>query len=144
MCSSGAGRCDSAGLHQGVESAGGDRFGFSITLTADGNTLAVGAYDEDGSAQRDQRRRERDAPGSGAACRVRPPRHDVDAGRDLKETTTVRNSALGSAVALSADGTTLVVGAVDETSLTRGIDGDENSKQTTRCLRARSTYTGGR
>jgi hypothetical protein len=108
---------------------GGDRFGFSITLSADGNTLAVGAYDEDGGATGINGVVNEDAPGSGAAYVFvrRGTAWTQDA--YVKQTTTVRNSALGSAVALSADGSTLAVGAVDETSLTRGIDGDENSKQ---------------
>ena len=108
---------------------GGDRFGFSITLTADGNTLAVGAYDEDGGASGINGVVNEDAPGSGAAYVF--VRRGTTWTQDayVKQTTTVRNSALGSAVALSSDGTTLAVGAVDETSLTRGIDGDESSKQ---------------
>ena len=108
---------------------GADRFGFSITLTADGNTLAVGAYDEDGGASGVNGAVNEDAPGSGAAYVF--VRRGATWTQDayVKQTTTVRNSALGSAIALSADGTTLAVGAGDETSLTRGIDGDENSKQ---------------
>ena len=108
---------------------GGDRFGFSITLTADGNTMAVGSYDEDGGATGVNGAVNEDAPGSGAAYVF--VRRGTAWMQDayVKQTTTVRNSALGSAVALSADGSTLAVGAVDETSLTRGIDGDESSKQ---------------
>ena len=45
----------------------------------------------------------------------------------VKASNTVRNIAFGSAVALSADGSTLAVGAVDETNLARGIDGDQSS-----------------
>ena len=30
---------------------GGDQFGYSVALNADGNTLAVGVYDEGGSAR---------------------------------------------------------------------------------------------
>jgi len=108
---------------------GGDRFGFSITLSADGNTLAVGAYDEDGGATGINGAVNEDAPGSGAAYVFLRKGTTWTQEAYVKQTTTVRNSALGSAVALSADGTTLAVGAVDETSLTRGIDGDENSKQ---------------
>ena len=108
---------------------GGDRFGFSIALTADGNTLAVGAYDEDGGASGINGAVNEDAPGSGAAYVFVRRATAWSQEAYVKQTTTVRNSALGSATALSADGTTLAVGAVDETSLTRGIDGDESSKQ---------------
>jgi hypothetical protein len=108
---------------------GADRFGFSIALTADGNTLAVGSYDEDGGASGVNGPVNEDAPGSGAAYVFVRKGDAWTQTAYVKQSTTVRNSAFGSAVALSADGTTLVVGAVDETSLTRGIDGDEKSQQ---------------
>ena len=108
---------------------GADRFGFSITLSSDGNTMVVGSYDEDGGASGINGAVNEEAPGSGAAY-VFVRRGDTWA-QDayVKQSTTVRNSAFGSAVALSGDGSTLAVGAVDETSLTRGIDGDEKSQQ---------------
>ena len=107
----------------------GDRFGFSMSLTSDGNTLAVGSYDEDGNASGVNGVSNEEAPGSGAAY-VFVRRGDAWSQEAyVKQSTTVRNSAFGSAIAVSADGTTLAVGAVDETSLTRGIDGNENSKQ---------------
>ena len=108
---------------------GGDRFGFSITLSADGNTLAVGSYDEDGGASGVNGVVNEEAPGSGAAYVFLRRATTWTQEAYVKQSTTVRNSALGSAIALSADGNTLAIGAVDETSLTRGIDGDENSKQ---------------
>jgi hypothetical protein len=108
---------------------GADRFGFSIALTADGSTLAVGSYDEDGGASGVNGVPDEGAPGSGAAY-VFVRRGQAWAQEAyVKQTTTVRNSAFGSALSLSADGSTLAVGAVDETSLTRGIDGDERSAQ---------------
>jgi hypothetical protein len=108
---------------------GGDRFGFSITLSADGNTLAAGSYDEDGSATGVNGVSDEGAPNSGAAY-VFVRRGDTWTQEAyVKQSTTVRNSAFGSAVALSADGATLAVGAVDETNLTRGIDGDQSSTQ---------------
>jgi FG-GAP repeat len=108
---------------------GGDRFGFSITLSADGNTLAVGSYDEDGGASGVNGVVNEEAPGSGAAYVFLRQGTTWKQEAYVKQSTTVRNSALGSAIALSADGNTLAIGAVDETSLTRGIDGDETSKQ---------------
>ena len=108
---------------------GADRFGFSIALTADGNTLVVGSYDEDGGASGVNGAVNEDAPGSGAAYVFVRKADTWTQEAYVKQSTTVRTSAFGSAVALSADGSTLVVGAVDETSLTRGIDGDEKSQQ---------------
>lgn len=108
---------------------GGDRFGFSLTLSGDGNTLAAGSYDEDGSATGVNGVSDEGAPNSGAAY-VFVRRGAAWAQEAyVKQSTTVRNSAFGSAVALSGDGATLAVGAVDETNLTRGIDGDQSSTQ---------------
>jgi hypothetical protein len=105
----------------------GDRFGFSVTLSGDGNTLAAGSYDEDGSAKGVNGASDEAAANSGAAYvylrRGATWTHEAY----VKASNTVRNIAFGSAVALSADGSTLVVGAVDETNLTRGIDGDQSS-----------------
>ena len=105
----------------------GDRFGFSVTLSGDGNTLAAGSYDEDGSARGVNGVSDEGAPNSGAAYVFvrRGATWSPDA--YVKASNTVRNIAFGSAVALSADGATLAVGAVDETNLTRGIDGDQSS-----------------
>jgi trimeric autotransporter adhesin len=108
---------------------GADRFGFSVALTADGNTLAVGSYDEDGGASGINGVVNEEAPGSGAAYIFVRTGDAWTQEAYVKQSTTVRNSAFGCAVALSADGSTLAVGAVDETSLTRGIDGDEKSQQ---------------
>jgi FG-GAP repeat protein len=107
----------------------GDRFGFSITLSADGNTMAVGSYDEDGGVSGINGAVNEDAPGSGAAYVFTRRGTTWTQEAYVKQSLTVRNSALGSAIVLSADGATLAVGAVDETSLSRGIDGDQSSKQ---------------
>ena len=105
----------------------GDRFGFSLTLSGDGNTLAAGSYDEDGSAKGVNGASDEGAANSGAAYvfvrRGGTWTHEAY----VKASNTVRNIAFGSAVALSRDGSTLAVGAVDETNLTRGIDGDQAS-----------------
>ena len=106
---------------------GGDRFGFSITLSGDGNTLAVGSYDEDGSTKGVNGASDEGAANSGATYVF--VRRGATWTQDayVKASNTVRNIAFGSSVALSADGATLAVGAVDETNLTRGIDGDQAS-----------------
>jgi hypothetical protein len=108
---------------------GGDRFGFSIAVSGDGNTLAAGSYDEDGSAAGVNGVSNEEAPNSGAAYVFVRRGEAWTQEAYVKQSTTVRNSAFGSAVALSGDGATLAVGAVDETNLTRGIDGDQTSTQ---------------
>ncbi|MGH9257569.1 MAG: FG-GAP repeat protein [Vicinamibacterales bacterium] len=107
---------------------GADRFGFSITLSGDGNTLAVGSYDEDGSAKGVNGVSDEGAPNSGAAYVFVRRGAMWTQESYVKASNTVRNIAFGSSIALSADGATLAVGAVDETNLTRGIDGDQSSK----------------
>ncbi len=105
----------------------GDRFGFSVTLSADGNTLAAGSYDEDGGGKDVNPASDEAAPNSGAAYLF--VRRDAAWMQEayLKASNTVRNMAFGSSIALSPDGGTLAVGAVDESNLTRGIDGDQAS-----------------
>jgi hypothetical protein len=105
----------------------GDRFGFSLTLSGDGHTLAAGSYDEDGSAKGVNGVSDEGAPNSGAAYVFVRRGAAWTQEAYVKASNTVRNIAFGSAVALSADGATLAVGAVDETNLTRGIDGDQSS-----------------
>jgi hypothetical protein len=107
----------------------GDRFGFSVALSDDGNTLAAGSYDEDSGTTGVNSVSDEGAPNSGAGYVFVRTGDAWTQEAYIKQSTTVRNSALGSAVALSADGATLAVGAVDETSLTRGINGDEKSAQ---------------
>jgi hypothetical protein len=120
-----------------------DRFGFSITLSGDGNTLAVGSYDEDGSATGVNGASDEGAPNSGAAY-VFVRRGGVwTQDSYLKASNTVRNIAFGSSMTLSADGATLAVGAVDETNLTRGIDGDQRSTPNNE-VSAGSVYVFGR
>jgi hypothetical protein len=121
----------------------GDRFGFSITLSGDGNTMAVGSYDEDGGASGIDGAINEDAPGSGAAYVFIRRGTEWTQQSYVKQSHTVRNSALGSAVALSADGGTLAVAAVDETSLSRGIDGDQKSTQNN-AISAGAIYVFGR
>ena len=105
----------------------GDRFGFSVTLSGDGNTLAAGSYDEDGIAKGVNGASDEGAPNSGAAYVFVRRGATWTQEAYVKASNTVRNIAFGSAVALSADGSTLAVGAVDETNLTGGIDGDQSS-----------------
>ena len=94
----------------------GDQFGFSLALSGDGNTLAVGAITEDGAAQQingnDERR-------LGAVCRrgvrVRANGQRLGAAGLCQE---LRNQEagdlLGFSVALSGDGNTLAAAAFDE------------------------------
>lgn len=106
---------------------GGDRFGFCIALSGDGHTLGVCGYDEDGGATGVNAVPDEAAPGSGAAY-VYVRRGTAWAQEAyIKASNTIRNSAFGSAIVLSADGSTLAVNAADEDSLAGGINGDQRS-----------------
>jgi len=94
-----------------------DYFGTSVALSADGNTLAVGAIGESTTA------------GNSGAVFI----FDYDTNTGWSQQTRLKaanagvNDNFGNAVALSADGRTLAVAAVYEGSDTTGIDGGYNN-----------------
>jgi hypothetical protein len=106
---------------------GADRFGFCLALSGDGRTLGVCGYDEDGGARGVNGVVDEAAPGSGAAYVYVRNGTTWAQQAYIKASNTIRNSAFGSSMALSADGDTLAVSAADEDSLSRGIDGDQSS-----------------
>ena len=118
---------DTIGYIKASNAEAGDAFSFSIALSADGNTLAVGAIGE-----------------SSATTGVNGNQDDntaVDAGAVyvfvrvdgtwtqqayLKASNAEATDWFGGSVALSADGNILAVGAIGEGSATTGVDGDQN------------------
>jgi len=106
----------------------GDYFGSSVALSADGNTLAVGAVGEDSNALGiDGDQTNGDALGSGAVyvyVYVREGLWQQQA--YIKASNTGAGDDFGASVALSANGNTLAVGAVGEDSAATGINGDED------------------
>ncbi|WNZ54602.1 hypothetical protein QT397_17120 [Microbulbifer sp. MKSA007] len=106
----------------------GDEFGSSISLSADGQTLAVGAHFEGSSAQGingDQHNN--DAPIAGAAYVFVREANTWQQQAYLKGSNTEEGDAFGSSISLSADGQTLAVGAVSESSSAQGINGDQHN-----------------
>lgn len=103
----------------------GDYFGSSVALSADGNTLAVGAYGEDSDATGIGGDQLKDnAYGAGAVyVYVREGSWKQQA--YIKASNTGAGDDFGASVALSANGNTLAVGAVGEDSAATGINGDE-------------------
>ena len=99
-----------------------DLFGYSVGLSADGNTMAVGAYDEAGSSNVINGPEDNNAPGTGAVFVF--TRSGVSWSRQayLKASTQDRADSLGAWVAISDDGNTVAAGAPDEDSLTTGIN----------------------
>jgi hypothetical protein len=102
--------------------SGGDRFGFGVSLSANGNTLVVSAYDEGGSGRGVNPIPDNLRGGTGAIYvfeRVN------DAWRQttyLKGSQLNRNDAMGVSVAVSADGNTIVAGSADDACLVPGIN----------------------
>jgi len=86
----------------------GDGFGWSVALSADGSTLAVGTVGDSGAVYVFTR--------SGTSWRQQAY---------VKASNTDSGDGFGASVALSADGSTLAVGAPWEDSAATGVDGDQ-------------------
>jgi hypothetical protein len=117
-------------------------FGVKLALSGDGNTLAVSAYLED-NAGRGVRapvlepflfleslnawREHRDeAEESGAVYLYTRSEGTWTAGAYVKGSNTDAGDEFGSAVALNADGRVMVVGAHQEDSAARGVNGNQS------------------
>ena len=99
-----------------------DLFGYSVGLSADGNTLAVGSYDEAGSSNVINGPEDNNAPGTGAVLVFTRSGSSWSRQAYLKASTQDRADSLGAWVAISDDGNTVAAGAPDEDSLTTGIN----------------------
>jgi FG-GAP repeat len=102
-----------------------DSFGLSLTMSGDGNTLAVGAYREASNATGiggDQANNS--AASSGAVYVFSRSGSTWTQQAYMKASNTGADDCFGLGVALSNDGNTLAVGAFGEDSRATGIDGD--------------------
>ncbi len=109
----------------------GDWFGCSLRLSADGNTLAVGAYGEDSAARTingDQA--DNTAVDSGAVYAYVRSGDIWSQQAYIKASNAAAEDFFGFALALSADGNTLAVGAYGEDSVGSGVGGNQDD----RCL----------
>jgi len=107
---------------KGSNTEAGDLFGFNVGLSADGNTMAVAGYDEDGSARQingipDNRRN-----GSGAIYVFTRTAGAWTQQAYLKGSRSETVDSLGYSLAISEDGNTIAGGAADETCYTPGIN----------------------
>lgn len=100
----------------------GDLFGYSVSLTADGNMLAVGSFDEDGSLAGTNERQNDDQAGTGAVYVFTRIDGDWKQTAYLKASNAERGDSLGVTVAISDDGNTLAAASLDEDSETTGIN----------------------
>jgi len=104
---------------------GGDLFGFSVSLNADGNTLAVGAFLESSIATGiNGNQNDNSLNGAGAVYVFTRNGSDWQQEAYIKasNTGTVTQDLFGSDVSLSADGNTLAVGALGEDSGAKGVN----------------------
>lgn len=105
----------------------GDEFGWSVSLSSDGNTLAVGALGEDGNSSGINGVDSDLLPESGAVYIFT---RSVDVWSQqayIKASNPDSNDTFGFAISLSDDGNTLAVGAEGEASSSSGIGGKQNS-----------------
>ena len=102
----------------------GDQFGFSIALSADGNTLAAGAISEDSAATGiNGNQNDNSKQSSGAVYVFTRTGAKWTQQAYVKASNTGAMDLFGYAVGLSADGDTMAVSAYDEGSSAREING---------------------
>lgn len=105
----------------------GDYFGHDIALSADGNVLAVGSYYEDGGNPFDET--DNSIEDSGAAyVFTRDSDQNWTQQAYIKASNIGEGDNFGYTVALSGDGKTLAVSAINEESTTSGINTTPNDE----------------
>jgi hypothetical protein len=105
-----------------------DSFGISVALSADGSTMAVGALFESGAARGingDQA--DNSLPFAGAVYVFTRSGTTWTQQAYIKASNTWSNDVFGASIALSADGSTLAVGAPGEDSAVPGVDGEQTN-----------------
>ncbi len=118
----------------------GDWFGYSVALSNDGNTLAVGAPNEDSSSPGVNGAPDELAPNAGAVYVYTHTASGWSQQAYLKASNIGTGDLFGSSVALSGDGYTLAVGALGEDSNSTGI----NSTPDELALNSGAVYVFGR
>jgi FG-GAP repeat len=104
----------------------GDQFGYSLSLNGDGNTLAVGVYDEGGSARTVNGPVDAMRNGSGAVYVFARAGGSWSRQGYLKTWNSEGGDSWGVSVAVSDDGNTLATGSLDEDCLCPGVHTDPN------------------
>ena len=107
---------------------GGDQFGYSVALNADGNTLAVGVYDEGGSSRSINGTIDAMRNGSGAAYVFARAGGTWTRQAYIKTWNAEGGDSWGVSVALSDDGNTMALGSIDEDCLCTGIEQTDQMK----------------
>ena len=107
-------------------------FGYSVAISADGNTLAVGAFRESANASgiNGDETQTDDAAGTGAVYVFTRTDATWSQQAYVKASNPQHFALFGHSVSLSADGNTLAVGASGENSGATGINGEQNDTST--------------
>ncbi len=108
----------------------GDEFGFAVSLSADGNTLAVGAYLEDSDSIGVGSTPNENTSSAGAVYVFSRTASTWSEQAYIKASNSDGFDQFGLAVSLSADGNTLVVGAPSENSDSIGVGSTPNESAT--------------
>jgi hypothetical protein len=98
-----------------------DLFGYSVGLSADGNTLAASAYDEDGSARTINGPQDKMRRGAGAIYVFTRTGTTWAQQAYLKASNAETGDSLGYSLAISQDGNTIAGGAADEDCMLPGV-----------------------
>jgi hypothetical protein len=106
---------------------GNTQFGYSVSLNANGNTLAVGSFDEGGISRLVNGPMTRGRNGSGAVYVFGRNAGKWTQDAYLKAENAEANDSMGVAVAISDDGNTILAGALDEDCLATGINPPDRS-----------------
>ncbi|MGP9832004.1 hypothetical protein [Marinobacter sp. NSM] len=111
---------------------GDDRFGQAVAISADGNTVAVGAPSESSSATGINGEENDNTSSRSGAVYI----FTHDSGTWLQQAYIKASNAdsadrFGTSVALSSDGNYLAVGAPEEDGVSRGINGNANDNSAT-------------
>lgn len=107
---------------------GGDKFGFSLSLSGDGSTLVVGAKYEDSIATGiNGDESNNDGKYNGAAYLFRYADSQWTQQAYIKASETDESDYFSDVLSLSSDGNTLAVGARYEDSSATGVNGDESN-----------------
>jgi hypothetical protein len=102
-----------------------DYFGTSVALSGDGSILAVGASGESGGANGVNGNFAADVPSSGAVYVFTRSSAAWVQDAYVKASNTGEDDSFGASIALSADGSTLAVGATSEDSSATGVNGGQ-------------------
>lgn len=105
-----------------ANTAGNVQFGYSVALSADGNTLAATAFDEGGSSRVVNGPYTPGRNGSGAVFIFTRAGTTWTQQAYLKASNAEANDSLGVLVSISDDGNTVAVGSLDEDCMATGVN----------------------